>query len=134
MGSADHGTGSSGNKSRAASAAPSEPVTLSSGTNYRTGQLKTQVEAALARAGGTVPGPTPSHSVNGTTALTLCLKRVAGNQRPLLVDTARFNGKPATIIVLTTASANTRRVLVVGPGCSATQTDLITTTTIPAPR
>jgi hypothetical protein len=133
MGRVEHGTGSSGNKSRAASASPSKPAILSTGTNYRTGQLKAQVEAALAR--GTVPGPTPTHPVNGATALTSCLNRVAGNQRPLLVDTARYNGKPATIIVLTTASAKTRRVVVVvGPGCSATQTDLITTTTIPAPR
>ena len=132
IGPVEHGTGSSGNKSRAASASPSEPAILSTGTNYRTGQLKTQVEAALAR--GTVPGPTPTHPVNGATALTSCLKRVARNQHPLLVDTARYNGKPATIIVLTTASAKTRRVVVVGPGCSATQTDQITTTTIPAPR
>jgi hypothetical protein len=132
MGPVEHGTGSSGNKSRAASASPSGPAMLSTGTNYRTGQLKTQIEAALAR--GTVPGPTPTHPVNGATALTSCLNRVAGNQRPLLVDTARYNGRPATIIVLTTGSAKTRRVVVVGPGCSATQTDQITTTTIPAPR
>jgi len=107
---------------------------LSSGTNYRTGQLKTQVEAALAQARETVPGPKPSHLVNGAAALTSCVKRVARDQRPLLVDTARYNGRPATIIVLTTASAKTRRVVVVGPRCSATQTDLISTTTIPAPR
>ena len=132
MGPAVHGTGSPGNKSRAAAVNPPGPAMHSSGTNYRTGQLKTQVEAALAR--GTVPSPKPSHLVNGATALTSCLNRVAGNQRPLLVDTARYNGKPATIIVLTTANAKTRRVVVVGPGCSATQTDLITTTTIPAPR
>jgi hypothetical protein len=134
MGPAEHGAGRSGNKSRAASVNPSEPAMLSSGTNYRTGQLKTQVEAALASAGRTVPAPKPSHPVNGATALISCLNRVAGNQSPLLVDTARYNGRPATIIVLTTASAKTRRVVVVGPDCSATQTDLITTTTIPAPR
>jgi len=131
---AEPGTGSSGNRSRANFAGPSEPAMLSSGTNYQTGQLKTQVEAALAPAGGTEPGPKPSPPVNGATALTSCLKRVAGNQRPLLVDTAHYNGRPATIIVLTTASAKTLRVVVVGPRCSATQTDLITTTIIPAPR
>ena len=134
MGSADHGTGSSGNKSRAAAVSPSEPAMLSSGTNYRTGQLKTQAAAALASVGGTAPNPKPSHLVNGATALTSCLKRVAENQRPLLVDRARYNGRPATIIVLTTASAKTLRVVVVGPRCSATQTNLITTTFIPAPR
>ena len=134
MGPAVHGTGSPGNKSRAAAANPSGSAVLSSGTNYRTGQLKTQIEAALAPAGRAAPGPKPSHLVNGATALTSCLRHVAGNQRPLLVDMARYNGRPATIIVLPTGSAKTRRVVVVGPGCSATQTDLITTTTIPAPR
>ena len=129
----EHGSGSSGNKSRAAAVNPPEPAMLYSGTNYRTGQLKTQIEAALAPAGRAAPGPKPSHLVNGATALTSCLRHVAGNQRPLLVDMARYNGRPATIIVLTTASPKTRRVVVVGPGCSATQTDLITTTTIPAP-
>jgi hypothetical protein len=132
MGPVEHG--SSGNKSRAATANPSEPAMLSSGTNYRTGQLKAQAEAALASARGTAPSPKPSHLVNGATSLTSCLKRVAGNQRPLLVDTARYNGGPATVIVLTTASAKTLRVVVAGPRCSATQTNLITTTTIPAPR
>jgi hypothetical protein len=133
-GAAEPGSGSSGNKSRAAIANPAEPAVLSSGTNYRTGQLKAQVGAALAAAVRTGPNPKPSRLGSGVTALTSCLKRVAGNQRPLLVDTARYNGSPATIIVLTTASAKTLRVVVAGPGCSATQTDLITTTTIPAPR
>jgi len=72
--------------------------------------------------------------VNGTPVLASCLKRVAGNQRPLLVDTARYNGSPATIIVLPAASAKTLQVVVVGPRCSATQTDLITSTVIPARR
>lgn len=133
MGPAEHGTGSSGSKSRLAAPNPAEPAMLSSGTNYRAGQLKTQVEAVLLSAGGTGTAPKPSHLANGAAALTSCLKRVAGNQRPLLVDTARYNGRPATIIVLTTASAKTRRVVVVGPGCSATRTGLITTTTIPVP-
>jgi len=107
---------------------------LSSGINYRTDQLKTQVQATLARVRGKAPSPIPSSPMNGTSVLTSCLKRVAGNQRPLLVDTARYNGSPATIIVLTTTSAKTLRVVVVGPRCSATQTDLITSTVIPAPR
>jgi len=136
-GTPEHGAasaGSSGSKARSALESPSASAPmLSSGINYRTDQLKTQVQATLARVRGKAPSPIPSSPMNGTSVLTSCLKRVAGNQRPLLVDTARYNGSPATIIVLTTTSAKTLRVVVVGPRCSATQTGLITSTVIPAP-
>jgi len=138
MGAPEHGAasaGSSGSKARSALESPSASAPmLSSGINYRTDQLKTQVQATIARVRGKAPSPIPSSPMNGTSVLTSCLKQVAGNQRPLLVDTARYNGSPATIIVLTTTSAKTLRVVVVGPHCSATQTDLITSTVIPAPR
>jgi hypothetical protein len=137
MGTPEHGAagaGGSGSKARSALESPSASAPmLSTGINYRTDQLKTQVQATIARVHGKAPSPLPSSPVNGTSVLTSCLKRVAGNQRPLLVDTARYNGSPATIIVLTTTSAKTLRVVVVGPHCSATQTDLITSTVIPAP-
>src|SRR5262249_51824353 len=77
---------SSGNKARSALANPPVPAAvLSSGINYRTGQLKTQVEATIARVREKAPSPRPSHSTNGTPVLASCLKRVAENQRPLLV-------------------------------------------------
>ena len=137
-GAPEHGAasaGSSGSKARSAIESPSASAPLlSSGINYRTDQLKTQVQATIARVRGKAPSPRPSSPMNGMSALTSCLKRVAGNQRPLLVDAARYNGSPATIIVLTTANAKKLRVVVVGPHCSATQTDLITRTVIPAPR
>jgi len=138
MGAPERGAasaGSSGSKARSTFENPPAPTAvLASGTNYRTGQLKTQVEAMIARVHRKLPVPGPSHPVNGTPVLASCLKRVAGNQRPLLVDTARYNGSPATIIVLPAASAKTLQVVVVGPRCSATQTDLITSTVIPARR
>ena len=138
MGAPEHGAasaGTSGSKARSPLESPSASAPmLSSGINYRTDQLKTQVQATIARVRGKAPSPIPSSPMNGTSVLTSCLKQVAGNQRPLLVDTARYNGSPATIIVLTTTSAKTLRVVVVGPHCSATQTDLITSTVIPAPR
>ena len=138
MGAPEHGAasaGTPGSKARSALESPSASAPmLSSGINYRTDQLRTQVQATLARVRGKAPSPIPSSPMNGTSVLTSCLKQVAGNQRPLLVDTARYNGSPATIIVLTTTSAKTLRVVVVGPRCSATQTDLITSTVIPAPR
>jgi len=136
MGAPEHAAasaGSSGSKARSTLENPPAPsAVLSSGTNYRTGQLQTQVEATIARARRKPPVPAPSHSVNGTPVPASCLKRVAGNQRPVLVDTARYNGSPATIIVLPTASAKTLQVVVVGPRCSATQADLITSKVIPA--
>ena len=135
LGRAEHGAAGAGSKARSPFESPSAPITmLSSGVNYRTDQLKAQVEATIAQVRRKVPSPGPSHSVSGTAVLPSCLRRVAGNQRPLLVDTARYNGSPATIIVLTTANAKTLQVVVAGPRCSATQTDLITSTVIPAPR
>jgi hypothetical protein len=130
-----HRAASSGSKERAGAESPPAPAAvLSTGVNYRTDQLKTQVEATIARARRKAPSPVPSPPLNGTPVLSSCLRRVAGNQRPLLVDTARYNDSPATIIVLTTANAKKLRVVVVGPRCSATQTDLITSTVIPARR
>jgi hypothetical protein len=131
-----HAVASSGDKAHSTFAGPSAPAALvSSGTNYRTGQLKTQVQATLARVSGKAPSPVPALSpATGATILRSCLGRAVGSQRPRLVDTARYNGRPATIIVVPTAGAKTLRVTVVGPRCSARQTDLITTTIIPAPR
>jgi len=131
-----HAVASSGDKAHSTFAGPSaSAAVVSSGTNYRTGQLKTQVEATLARVSGKVPNPVPALSpATGAATLRSCLGRAVGSQRPRLVDTARYNGRPATIIVVPTAGAKTLRVTVVGPRCSARQTDLITTTIIPAPR
>jgi hypothetical protein len=58
-----------------------------------------------------------------------CIHLLAGGASPELVESARFEGQPATIIVARTGQHDT--VWVAGPGCSATSRDLLDTITLP---
>jgi hypothetical protein len=110
---------------------------VASGTDYRPAQLKAQVAAVLARvireeAGGfgkSASSPAPS---GARARLSACVQVLARGQTPRLVDVARYDGRPATVIVVPGARGNRLRVLVVGPGCSAAATDLLASTTIPS--
>jgi hypothetical protein len=55
--------------------------------------------------------------VSGT--LVGCVLHLTGNVRPTLVDRATYQGQPAYVIAVP------RHVWVVGPGCTATNPDLI---------
>jgi hypothetical protein len=125
------GTARSGGEHSAISSAPTEHV-VASGTNYQPGQLTTQVNNVLAHANSpeAPPATTQPTPAFGST-VTGCVAHVTGGQRPLLVDHARYEGKPATVIVLPGTRADTLRVLVAGPDCSATATDLLASTTVP---
>jgi hypothetical protein len=107
---------------------------VSSGTNYRAGQLEGQVEATLRRFPGAVPGPQEGarHSAPATSGIASCLSAVTAGQRPLLVDMARYEGKPATVVVMP-AGAHTLRVLVLSQHCPATEAGLLHSTTLPSP-
>ena len=58
-------------------------------------------------------------------ALPGCVTRIAAGRQVLLVDVDRYQGKPATIIVVA-GGAGGSRVWVVGPGCSRSDSDVIT--------
>jgi hypothetical protein len=116
----------------AAGSAAAYPV-VASGTNYRASQLKTQVKDTLSRFPGAVPGPqrgTPSPAPLAGD-VSPCLSGVAGGQRPRLVDLARYEGKPATIVVVP-AGAHTLRALVFSRPCPAGGGPL-NSTTLPSP-
>jgi hypothetical protein len=114
---------------------------ISSGTDYRPGQLAGQVAVVLAQypipaAGQPVPVPTraaassaaPSRQVQQPSrlaALPGCVARIAVGLRPRLVDEARYNGRPATIIVLPATAPGPAQVWVVGPACSGSRSDVI---------
>ncbi len=125
------GTARSGGEHSAISSAPTEHV-VASGTNYQAGQLTTQVNKVLAHANSpeAPPATTQPTPAFGST-VTGCVAHVTGGRRPLLVDHARYEGKPATVIVLPGTHPDTLRVLVAGPDCSATATDLLASTTVP---
>jgi len=99
--------------SPAPSAAPSVSFAVTtSGTNYQKATLGSQVRARLNPPG--LSGTSPSTALRG------CVSQVTGGPSPQLVDRATYQGSPAYII------ATSSRAWVVGVGCTATNTELIT--------
>jgi hypothetical protein len=116
-----------------------------SGTDYTPANLGGQVAATLARSGRSAPtagpkaaGPertrSPATASGGQAdtfggipvpALAGCVSRIAAGGRVLLVDVARYQGEPATIIVTRPAAGGPEQIWVVGPGCSASRSDLL---------
>jgi len=101
-----------------------------SGTMYHRATLGAQVlhQMALQAASHSAaaqPGPSggsaPSQSLVG------CVQRLTGNVPPSLVDRATYQGKPAYVIAVPT------RAWVVGLGCTASNTALITSIRLPGP-
>jgi hypothetical protein len=129
-----HRGASSANKERVAPLGSVADLVIVSGTNYLPGQLQAQVKAVLTRF-SKAPAPSPGQATalpSGVGRLSACVLHVTGGRRARLVDQARYDGKPATVIVVP-AGANTLRVLVAGPRCSAAATDLIASATLPSP-
>ena len=120
---------------------------ISSGTDYRPGQLPAQAAAAVARymppsadTHAAAPtkqapaAPVPSRPVRQPrilATLTACVARIAAGRQPRLVDRAQYDGRPATIIVLPATAQAQAEVWVVGPACSAARSDVITHTALP---
>jgi hypothetical protein len=111
-------------------------------TDFTPGQLASQVSGLAGRsssalvpapgitsghAPGTLPSSTPtSIGKFSITGLDSCLNRMtAGNLLVLLVDVARFQAVPATIIVTEASSAGPEQIWVVGTTCSATSSDVL---------
>jgi hypothetical protein len=114
------------------------PLVVTSGTNYEPSKLQTQVRATLLRYGhgakssvagsGHSPAPYARDAV-----LQACLQRVPGGRRAELVDEASYESRPATIIVIPGARANTLRVVVVETRCTAAAPGPIFSTLLPSP-
>jgi hypothetical protein len=97
-----------------------------SGTNYLPGTLGKQIEAALAAVRESVPATAQAP----TGQLAACVLHATDGAKPYLVQSARYQGQPATVIVVSRPSGDT--AWVVGPGCSATSEDLLDKATLPA--
>ena len=108
---------------------------VSSGTNYQPGQLKSQVSVTLTTAGGNTaetPGPAPTRrSASPFQPWPACVARLAGGTRALLVDHARYQGRPATVIVVPSGQPGTLRVLVVAGDCTTRTSHVLATTALP---
>ena len=121
---------------------------ISSGTNYHPATLPAQIAAVLTRyglraTGKPVPVPTrraapeqaPTQQVLQPAALAAlqgCVARIAGGQRPWMVDESRYNSRPATIIVLAATARSLAQVWVVGPACSGSRRDVLAHAALPA--
>jgi hypothetical protein len=123
-----------GSQAAAGGPAPASRI-VRSGTNYQPSRLKAQVSAALAQFGESAALPAPSQANRPTAPvhqLPACVTRVTGGTRPLLVDQARYQGRPATIIVIPGTAPATLRALVIADCTSATG-HVLATTTLPRP-
>jgi len=81
--------------------------------------LRQQVEAALAAAPAAGSGPVVPAQVQA------CAQRLAGNDTVLLAESARFEGQPATLVVVRAGQG--KKAWIAGPGCSV----LATTSLLP---
>jgi hypothetical protein len=72
-----------------------------------------------ASAGSAAPGSGLASRLAG------CINVIAPGRTVLLVDLARFEGKPATIIVIAALAASPAEALVVGSACSASAQDIL---------
>jgi hypothetical protein len=98
---------------------------VASGTNYLPGTFSKQIEAALAA----VHEPTPAGVQTVPRQLTACVLHVADGAKIALVQSARYQGQPATVIVVSRPSGDT--AWAVGSGCSATSEDLLDKAALP---
>jgi hypothetical protein len=128
--------------SRAGQQASVTPVLAD--TNFTAGRLSAQVAAAMTRFGSAAGPlsapmtgsatrsnaqaqnePAPTFGSRAVAALQGCVNRIAAGDLVVLVEVARFQGSPATIIVTEVPDITPRQVWVVGPGCSASRSDVL---------
>jgi hypothetical protein len=118
---------------------------IASHTNFTKASLGTQVRKAVASSSALSVGfagaqhttaPTPAKASIGGVSLSRlegCLNGVAAGRKVLLANIARYLGSPATIVVLKSlTTADVFDVIIVGLSCSASNSDVISRTTVPA--
>jgi hypothetical protein len=79
--------------------------------------------ASRAQSNGLIGSAAPS--AGPVTRLAGCLNLIAAARDVLLVDIARFNHKPATIIVIAATASSPAEAWVVGSSCSASAKDVL---------
>jgi len=117
--------------------------TVHSPTNFTRADLGAQATAAVHAAelkgvagahAASAPAPTGNGTVGSGTAsqgqarqssLTSCLGAVVGTRPVELVETATFEGQPATIIVTQQTATHSAEVWAVGAACSAAHPDVL---------
>ncbi len=101
-----------------------------SGTSYHPLVFAHQAATVLAHSstGLIRPGIQPGQSRRSGPALTGCVTKAVGPRRAgevKLVDRARYQGHPATVIVVARTATGPPQVYVAGTRCSATDADIL---------
>jgi hypothetical protein len=125
-----------------ASSTDFQPQTLAAQANAAISavfrQKASESQTAPAATNATATGDRPSAFVGARGAqLRACVARLSAGGTVVLVDVAKFRGRPATIIVTQppragSAAAVVRQIYVVGPACSGTRSDLLAHRSVPA--
>jgi hypothetical protein len=94
-----------------------------SDVDYQPATLRQQLTAQLA-AKATL------RTVPADPQVTACVRNVRGRYQPVLVESARYRGAPATVVVL--AQASDELALVTGSRCSGTDSDIVARVVLPS--
>jgi hypothetical protein len=125
--------------------------TLKSGTNYKSATLARQAAVVLATARRSTAPAAPAHASGsmstfgassslaspnaaaaaGTTKLEGCVDRIAAGRSVLLVDSAEYQSRHATIIMVSSGAAGRAEVYAVGSLCSASASDILAQQSLP---
>jgi hypothetical protein len=101
------------------------------GTDFLPATLKSQLEAALRAPAASRSAPHPSEPLGA------CVLRLSSGIRPgtlKLAESAHYQGRPAIVIIVSSASGYVAWVVTVGwvaPGCSATSAGVLAMATLP---
>jgi negative regulator of sigma E activity len=110
----------------AAANSPPGYKVITSRRNYLHSTLRQQLEAELAAPAAGGPAEPPTAQIKACVSL---VASGSGRGAPRLVERARYQGQPAIVIVASGRGADP--AWVTGPGCSATESDLLAKTTLP---
>ena len=106
---------------------------INSDIDYQFATLSSQIKDELGHA--TALGPARSSGAKflqaPSTQQYACVMDVTGDIEPAMVDSARYNGRPATIIALAHVGNQLSQAWVVGPSCSADNPDILKHVTLP---
>jgi hypothetical protein len=115
------------------------PAVMTSGTDYQQATLGAQASTVLKRLVNSAHSsshPVPLAPARSRASLfphlQPCLIHIGNGQRPQLLDLAKYRGHPALIVVLPSPNGAQSRVLVLAPGCTATNAHILARTTLPA--
>jgi hypothetical protein len=109
---------------------PAQPgfSVVTSGIDYQRPTLSAQIESELSKLTGAGPDTQAGKAIRHppTAQQDACALEVTSGVAPTLVDAARYQDRPATIIALKQKGNPYAQAWVVGPKCSGAQSDQLT--------